>query len=170
MKNKGHVELQVAALPAASGIPSVPKGFTALSGPERQALLKIPAEQRAEVDQALEELWEKKAQLAKDLAHLAPDAERGNALFGWMKQAREVNAQVKLLGDYTDDQEALANDGVMRHINDAAEEIEHAARKNPALTTRYAKVLRVVEQRRQAVSDGIARSKAQKAGDPKPEG
>jgi hypothetical protein len=162
---KTEVKLDVMDLPAAKAIPVVPAGFVALDGPQRQALLKVPEDQRAEVNEAMEELWEKRAQVSEDLHHLAPDAERGQALYQRMNQAHDVSVQAAALAAFTSDQEARAQDAVMTHLNDAADEIEHAGRKNAQILTRYQKVLRVVQQRREAIAAGIARAKAQK-GDP----
>jgi hypothetical protein len=56
---------------------------------------------------------------------------------------------------------------VLGHLNTAAADIEHMAQKNPQIAARYAKVLAVVVQRREAIVAGMARAKASKATDPK---
>ena len=153
-------------LPPVASIPSVPEGEKALDGTEKQAFLKVYSHQGAEVDQAMAEMYEKRAELAKDLGTLAPDAEQGKALHARLTATQEVNVKAKALATYTEDQEALAGHAVMTFINVVAADIEHMATKNPQIAKRYPKVLKVVNQRREAIATGIAQAKA-KAAEPK---
>lgn len=151
-------------------IPSVPEGYRPIDGPAKQALLKVQGDQRAEVDQALDQLWAQRAELAKDLGTLAPDADKGRALHEHMNAAREANRKAQALAAYTDDEESQANHSVMAYLNEVAGDIEHMATKNPQISARYDKVTTVIKQRRAAIADGIARAKAAKilkANDPK---
>jgi hypothetical protein len=154
-------------LPDPAAIPGVPEGDKPLDGAARQALLKVPAEQRAEVDQAMEQLWSQRVEIAKDLGTLAPDADKGKALEARMLAARAANSKAQALAAYTEEQEALANHAVVGHLNAASGDIEHMAQKNPQIAARYEKVLTVVAQRRDAIAAGMARAKASKANDPK---
>jgi hypothetical protein len=155
--------LAAGELPSPGGVPAVPEGFKIMDGAARQALLKVPAEQRAEVDQAMEQLWSERAVIAKDLGTLAPDADKGKALEERMLAAREANRKAQALAAYTDEQEAMANHAVAGHLNAASRDIEHMAERNPQIAARYSKVLTVVAQRRDAIATGIARAKASKA-------
>jgi hypothetical protein len=159
--------LKAGELPSLVIIPVVPEGAEPMDGAARQALLKIAADQRAEVDQAMEELWSKRSELAQDLGTLTPDTDWGKVLYERMTSAREANRKAQALAAYTEDQEALANHAVMGHLNSAAGDIEHMAQKNPQLAARYEKVLTVGVQRREAIAAGIARAKATKSGEPK---
>lgn len=159
--------LKSSELPAHHSIPGVPEGDKPMDGPTRQGMLKIAADQRAEIDQAMEQLWSDRALIAKDLGTLAPDADTGAALNARMLAAREANRKVQALAAYTDAQEALANHAVVGYLNTAASDIEHMAQKNPQIAARYAKVLAVVVQRREAIVAGMARAKASKASEPK---
>ena len=150
-------------LPDPGSIAAVPEGFKPLDGATRQALLKVPAEQEAEVDLAMAQLWEKRMTLVKDLGTLAPDAAKGKACEERMRAAREANRKVQALAVYTEEQEALANHAVAGHLNLASHDIEHMAERNAQIAERYPKVLTVVAQRREAIVVGIARSKASKA-------
>ena len=150
-------------LPEPGTLPAVPEGFKPLEGIARQALLKVAAEQRAEVDQAMEQLWGKRAELAQDLGTLAPDAGKGKALEARMLAARETNRKAQALATYTEEQEALANHAVVGHLNAVSGDIEHLAQRNPQIAGRYEKVLTVVAQRRDAIAAGMARAKASKA-------
>ncbi len=154
-------------LPEAAAIPAVPEGDRPLDGAVRQSLLKIAAEQRAEVDQAMEQLWDKRFELAADLGTLMPDAELGKALNERMLAAREANRKAQALAAYCEQQEALANHAVIGHINVASGDIEHMAQKNPQIASRYARVLAIGVQRREAIAAGIARAKASKSGEQK---
>lgn len=154
-------------LPAPNSLPAVPEGDKLLEGAARQALLKVAAEQRAEIDQAMEQVWSDRVLIAKDLGTLAPDADKGAALNARMLAAREANRKVQALAAYTDEQEALANHAVVGYLNTAASDIEHMAQKNPRIAERYAQVLTVVVQRRDAIAAGMARAKASKSGEPK---
>jgi hypothetical protein len=155
--------LATGELPSPVTIAAVPEGFKVMEGAARQALLKVPAEQEAEVDLAMVQLWEKRATLAVDLGTLAPDAAKGKALEERMHAAREANSKAQALAAYTEEQEALANHAVAGHLNLASRDIEHMAERNPQIAERYPKVLTVVAQRRDAIAVGIARSKASKA-------
>jgi hypothetical protein len=84
-----------------------------------------------------------------------------------MLAAREANRKVQALAAYTDEQEALANHAVVGYLNTAVGDIEHMAQKNPQIAARYARVLAVVVQRREAIVAGMARAKASKASEPK---
>src|SRR5258708_1813528 len=64
------------ALPDPAAIPAVPEGDKPLDGVAKNALLKVASEQRAEVDQAMEQLWTKRAELKQDLGTLTPDADK----------------------------------------------------------------------------------------------
>ena len=149
-------------LPEPGTLPAVPEGFKPLEGIARQALLKVAAEQRAEVDQAMEQLWGKRAELAQDLGTLAPDAGKGKALEARMLAARETNRKAQALATYTEEQEALANHAVVGHLNAVSGDIEHLAQRNPQIAGRYEKVLTVVAQRRDAIAAGMARARASK--------
>ena len=149
-------------LPAVQAIPAVPEGEKPLDTAGKQTLLKLAMEQRAEVDQALEELWQKRAQVAQDLGTLAPNAEHGQALYARMTESREVHRAAAALAAYTGDQELLANHGALSYLNEVAGDIEHMAQKNPQVAARYSKVLAVASQRREAIAAGIARAKAAK--------
>ena len=159
--------LKSSELPAHDSLPSVPEGDKPMDGVTRQGLLKIASDQRAEIDQAMEQLWSDRASIAKDLGTLAPDADQGAALNARMLAARESNRKTQALAAYTDEQEALANHAVVAYLNTAAADIEHMAQKNPQIAARYAKVLAVVIQRREAIVAGMARAKASKASDPR---
>jgi hypothetical protein len=159
--------LKSGELPAPAAIPAVPEGEKPMDGHARQSLLKVAAEQQAEVDQAMEQLWSKRVEIAQDLGTLAPDADKGAALNARMLAAREANRKIQALAAYTEEQEALANHAVVGHLNTAANDIEHMAQKNPQIGARYEKVLTVVRQRREAIVAGMARAKASKAGEPK---
>ena len=159
--------LKTGELPSLVIIPAVPEGSEPMDGAARQALLKIAADQRAEVDQAMEQLWSKRAELAQDLGTLTPDTDWGKVLYERMITAREANRKAQALAAYTEDQEALANHAVMGHLNTAAGDIEHMVQKNPQIAARYEKVLAVGVQRREAIVAGIARAKASKSGEAK---
>ncbi len=84
-----------------------------------------------------------------------------------MLATREINRKVQALAAYTEEQEALANHAVMGYLNATSGDVEHMARRNPQIAARYEKVLTVSIQRREAITAGMARAKASKAGEPK---
>jgi hypothetical protein len=153
-------------LPDPEKIPAVPSGVAALPGTDRQSLLKVPADQRAEVDQAMEQVWNRRAELSADLGTLAPDAQAGKVLHDRMHEARKVNARAQALAAFTQDQELLAGHDVMNYLNGVADDVEHLLPKTPQLAERYDKVLTVVRQRREAIAAGMARAKTAKSSDP----
>ncbi len=159
--------LKTGELPSLGIIPMVPEGSEPMDGAARQALLKIASDQRAEVDQAMEQLWSKRTELAQDLGTLTPDPDWGKVIYERMISTREANRKAQALASYTEEQEALANHAVMGYLNTAAGDIEHMAQKNPQIATRYEKVLAVGIQRREAIAAGIARAKATKSAEPK---
>ena len=127
-------------------------------------MLKIPTDQHAEVDQAMEELWGQRDDLGKDLGALAPNPDEGKALHQRLRAAQRANTKAQALASFTAEQEMLAGHAVMNYVNSVADDIEHMMKKNPQLAERYVKVLTVVKQRRAAVAAGIARAKAKKTG------
>jgi hypothetical protein len=154
------------ALAPPAAIPGVPAGYKPMEGAAKNALLKVPSEQRAEVDQAMVQLWDERAAIARDLGTLAPDADKGKALHERMIAAREANRKAQALAVYSDEQEALANHAVMGHLNSTSNDVDHMAQRDPQIAARYEKVLAVSIQRGEAIAAGIARAKASKA-DPK---
>lgn len=160
------IVLASGALPHPTEIPGVPEGDKLMDGAAKNALLKAPTEQLAEIDQAMEQLWEKRAQIAQDLGTLAPDADKGRALQERMSAAREANRKAQALAAYTEENEALANHAVLSHLNSVSGDVAHMAQRNPQIATRYEKVLAVSLQRGEAIAAGIARAKASK-GEPK---
>lgn len=147
-------------------IPGVPQGFKPMEGLAKNALLKVPAEQEAEIDQAMVELWDEREAVARDLGTLAPKADVGKALHERMLAARQANSKAQALAVYSEEQEALANHAVMTYLNATCKDINHMAERDPQIATTYEKVLRVSVQRRESIAAGMARSKANK-GDPK---
>jgi len=161
-----HASLKSAVLLDASVVPRVPEGYKPLAAPVRLGALKVYADQRAETDQAMHQIWENRAQLAKDLGLLAPDTGAAKELLDRMVAARELNRKAQAFAAYADDQEALANHAVMTYLNEVVADIEHVASKNPQVAERYPAALTVIAQRRDAIVAGIARSKAAKSAEP----
>lgn len=159
--------LMSGALAHPAGIPAAPEGFKPMIGTAKNTLLKVASEQRAEVDQAMGQLWEERVSIARDLGTLAPDAEKGKALHDHMLAARESNRKIQALALYAEEQEAVANHAVMGYLNAASGDMEHLVGRNPQIADRYPKVLAVSVQRGEAIAAGIARAKASKAGEPK---
>jgi hypothetical protein len=155
-------------LPEAAAVPEVPKTFKPLDGVARQTLLKVYADQRAETDNAVKELWTKRAEIAEDLGSLAPDPETAKALLEQMMATRELNRKAQALAAYADEQEALANHAVMTHLYSVVADIEHMATRKPGIKEHYSEVLAVTEQRREAIVAGMARSKAAKPAETPP--
>ncbi len=151
------------ALAHPAAIAAVPEGFKLMAGTAKNTLLKVASAQRAEVDQAMEQLWDKREPIAVDLGTLAPDAEKGKALHDRMLAARESNRKAQALAAYSEEQEALANHAVMAYLNSAAGDFEHMLERIPQIAERYPKVLAVSTQRGEAIANGIARAKANKA-------
>lgn len=151
-----HVE----GAPDAASVPAVPMAFKPMDGNARLALLKIYADQRAETENALVEICHKHSELAADLGTLAPDSGVTKGLLERMLTARELNKKAQALAVYADELEAVANHAVMGHLNEVVADIEHMASRKPGILEHYEKVLAVMAQRREAISAGIARSKA----------
>ncbi len=137
-----------------------------MDGLAKNALLKVPSEQRAEVDLAMVELRDERESIARDLGTLAPKADVGKALHERMIAAREANRKARALAVYSEEQEALANHAVMAYLNATCKDINHMAERDAQIATRYENVLVVSIQRGASIAAGIARSKASKA-DPK---
>lgn len=148
--------------PAAAEIPAVPAEHKLLSGAEKQALLKIQGDQYAETELAMQEIVSKRKDLAEDLGKKAPSPEVAQALLDRMVAVQAANRKAQLLAAYIDQEEALINHEVATFLNGTATNIEFFAGDSPHMADRYSRVLDVVRQRRQAISDGIARAKAAK--------
>jgi molybdopterin-biosynthesis enzyme MoeA-like protein len=162
----GPIVLTAGAVAHPSTIPGVPQDFKPMAGLAKNALLKVQSEQRAEVDQAMEQLWEKRVEIAGDLGKLAPNADIGKALHERMIAAREASRKAAALAVYSDEQEALANHELMTYLNRACKDVFHMAEREPQIAARYEKVLAASLQRGESIAAGIARSKANKS-DPK---
>ncbi len=144
-------------------IPGVPQEYKPMEGLAKNALLKVQSDQRAEVDQAMEQLWDKREAIASDLGTLAPKADKGKALHERMIAAREASRKAAALAVYSDEQEALANHELMTYLNATCKDVFHMSERDPQIATRYEKVLAVSIQRGESIAAGIARSKASKA-------
>jgi hypothetical protein len=139
-----------------------------MDGVARQTLLKVYADQRAETDNAMKQLWAKRAEIAADMGSLAPDPETAKGLLEQMLAARELNRKAQALATYADEQEALANHAVLTHLNSVVADIEHMATRKPGIKEHYSEVLAVAEQRREAIVAGMARSRTAKPAETPP--
>lgn len=157
-----HVASRSFALPDAAHVPEVPADHKMIDGPARLSLLKVYADQEAETERAMEELWTKRVDLQRALGPLAPEANEGKELLDRMVAARALHRKAQKLAAYADEQEALANHAVMAFLTSTVADIEHVATRKPGLTEEFALTLKVMEQRREAIVAGMARSKASK--------
>ena len=153
--------------PTAAAIPAPPAGWTPLPQNAKKGLRRMPDQQRAEVQQALEQVDEKKATVRRDLTELAPDPAQAIALREEMDRARAVRIKAETLVAFAIEEEERANHAAMVYIDDMVTEVEHVARKRPHVALEYDKLLKITEQRSQAIVAGQTHARELKAAEKK---
>jgi len=148
---------------AATSIPKVPVGFVPTPNEERTRRLTRPAEAlRAELLVALDEVISRKATYHAELGDLAPDPAQAEALRPRLSALRESVVAVDSLAAFLHEMEEIAVSDAADFLQSVTEEVEHRARKKTELAMAYSRVLHIAEQRRQLISNGIARAKDKK--------
>lgn len=157
---------RLAVVPAAS-IPKVPTGFVSTPSEERLRRLSHPAEAlRAELLVALDEVIARKASYRSELGDLAPDPVQAEALRPRLGTLRESVEAVDALSACLHELEEIALSDAAEFVQGVTDEVVHRQAKKPSLATAYARVLHIAEQRRQLITEGIARAKDKKDGGP----
>ncbi len=149
-------------VPAAS-IPKVTAGFVPTPNEERLRRLTRPAEAlRAELLVALDEVIARKATYRGELGDLAPDPEQAETLRPRLASLRESVEAADALAAFLHELEEIAYSDTAEFVQAVTEEIEHRARKKPELELAYSRVLYIAGQRRQLITEGIARARDRK--------
>ncbi len=149
-------------VPAVS-IPKVSAGFVPTPNEERVRRLTRPAEAlRAELLAALDEVIERKATYRGELGDLAPDPGQAETLRPRLASLRESVEAADALAAFLHELEEIAYSDAADFVQAVTEELAHRTRKKPELELAYSRVLNIAEQRRQLITEGIARARDRK--------
>lgn len=144
-------------------IPAVDEHFKPLPAAVKQPLLRMPEDQRAEVTQGLQVLIANPRQLVEDLGPFAPDSGKAEALLARFEEDRLVRDRAVTLAAFAEEREDVTNHDVMTFLNETQKDLERLVEKKPALAARYNSILKIKAQRGAAISEGLARKKAEAA-------
>ena len=147
----------------AGSIPKVAAGFVPTPNEERARRLTRPAEAlRAELLAALDEVIARKASYREELGDLAPDPGQAETLRPRLASLRESVEAADALAAFLHELEEIAYSDAAEFVQAVTEELQHRARKKPELELAYSRVLNIAEQRRQLITEGIARARDRK--------
>ncbi len=153
------------AAPAAELIPKVPDGYIPTPADEsKRRLRRLSDGLRAEALAALAELAENRARIGADLGDLAPDPAEAAQLLPRLRTVRETIVATESLLTFLHELEDIAHSDAVELLEAAHQELSHRLRKLPQLATVYPHLVALIQQRNDAVAEGIARAKR----DPQP--
>jgi hypothetical protein len=153
---------RAATLPTPDDIYSVPDEYEPMTLADKQPLLKVYDQQRAEVGTALRDVVLLAESLKADLGPLAPDIAMAASLDQRLSLIHQVRIKSELLATWVNDQEDILGHDTMTYLNQTAADIEHMATRRPQIITRYESILAISTQRRQAIADGLSRARETK--------
>lgn len=152
------------SLPRKDALPLVPRGYLPPSPEERRRLLR-PLDEDL-VAEALIALGDLAAlgpkALADDLGPVAKDIGGPAATAGELRATDELLAQAERYVEFLRTRRAIAGSDAVKTIEAVADEVNHRAKRDPAIRDRYAAVQKVVDARAAKISEGMAAAKAAK--------
>ena len=140
-----------------------PSGYVPIAGDEKSNFRHVPANQWAETKDALEECATKGAALKTELGQFAPAAEMAGLLRAQLVEARTANLKAQENAAYCSDKEDVAGNDAMLYLDRVQTNLENAEVHVPGIAKKYPAMMALIEQRKKAIVDGIARAKAEKA-------
>ena len=148
------------AAPAAELIPKVPDGYIPTPVDEgKRRLRRLSDSLRAEALDALSELDENRDRIGTDLGDLAPDPAAAGQLLPRLRTVRETLGATEALLAFLHELEDIAHSDAVELLEAAHQELSHRLPKLPQLATVYPRLLALIQQRNDAVAEGIARAK-----------
>ncbi|HRI53421.1 MAG TPA: hypothetical protein PLW65_24915 [Pseudomonadota bacterium] len=148
------------AAPAAALIPKVPEGFIPTPPDEsKRRLRRLSDSLRAEALAALGELTQNRDRIDADLGDLAPDPAVAAQLLPRLQTVRETIGATEALLTFLHELEDIAHSDAVELLESAHQELSHRLRKLPQLATVYPQLLAFIQQRNDAVAEGIARAR-----------
>lgn len=149
-------------LPAKGDIPAVPATYRSPTVEERRRNLRLlDSELIAETVVALQELAQKgAATLQAELGDAGKEVGDPAALATELSHVDDQIADAEALIEYLRTRRAIVASTAVRVMETVADEVNHRAKRTPALAKGYRKVLGVVEARNAKVAAGIESSKA----------
>jgi hypothetical protein len=149
-------------------IPRVPRNFKSTPIQKRRSQLRfVPADLRAEVFLALEEIVAKGPEKIRgELGEQVEDTAGLPALIQAIKENDRAIVLAQSLLAYVTERGQFLDNEALNILDDVREEIEHRAKKKPALREEYPRTLAYYEAKAKKISEGIARSREEKAKDP----
>lgn len=147
-----------------SAIPAVDDSYKAVPKEEMDPLLKIEGKQVAETDKAIEELIKKgDANLQKDLGNSTPSVATFKTLYAGLVEARESLALLERAYHFAFDKYAVAQNDLRLALRKAQKNLHHEMDDKPGLATGYPNLKALRDQRSDAIQEGIANARAEKA-------
>ena len=163
--NDAIAQARTLTLPSMEDIPEPPAGYTSPSVEERRRQLRsLDDELTAETILGLQELaaMGPKA-LADDLGDTAGDVQNPGQLASELVSIDRLITKVGHVMEYLTTRRAIAASDAVVMLDAIVEELDHRAKRDPAIRDRYSATYKVMAARSAKISDGIATAKAARA-------
>ena len=147
----------------ADEVPEVAPGYRAATVKERRRLRQVGDDQTADVVHALRQYAARGGQVTEELGTLVASPAEATRLADRIEAAQATRTALMTALDYTSELLAIAKSDGMILIEEAHDEITHRARKQPQLLRSYDATLRIIASRGEAIAEGLARSRSQRA-------
>jgi len=146
-------------------VPEPPSSYRSPSVDDRRRQLRaLDDELTAETILALQELATIGPKgLAADLGPAAEDVRNPAAVAADLAACDRLLAKLARVTEFVSTRRAVAASDAVTMLDAVVAEVDHRARREPALRDRYAATYRVVAARSAKISDGLAAAKAAKA-------
>jgi hypothetical protein len=149
-------------------IPRTPRDFKSTPIQQRRSQLRfVHADLRAEVFLALEEIVAKgPKKIRSELGEQVEDTASLPALIEAIKENDRAISLAQSLLTYLTERGQFLDNEALNILDDVREEIDHRSKKKPTLREEYPRTLAYYEAKAKKISEGIARSREEKARDP----
>ena len=152
------------AVPAASGVPSVPAGYQPTDPKQRiKRLRRIAGTLRSEVIAALTTLGARGAGVKEDLGKFAPDCSSAGALAARLGKTAALSAAADALAAFASEADQIALSDAVVLLEAVNKQLKNASASDPSLKTTYATVVEIFATRGAAVQAGKKRAKKKPA-------
>jgi hypothetical protein len=149
---------------APEAIPKPPAGYQATEPEERSVRLKKVAKSlEAELLDALQECARLGADVTVLLGEYAPSGERAAPIAADLEEVMTTLSRVYALAQYLEERKALLLSDGRGYIDLVTREYEHHVDRKPALGSTFRDLVRFNESVSEAIREGIAEAKRQRA-------
>ena len=139
-----------------------PVSYRELDGDTIRGLSKIAEAQKAELELAVNQIAGKQSTMQARFGEIAPDTSAMNGLWQRYQEAEAAWQNAQVQAAYFGDIAAVALHDLLQVIYLVDETVRPPAGRNTQIASDFSAVLRISDQRSQAIREGRARARAEK--------